>query len=66
MAFRSEYAKSDEYNDELCDDTLITPVTPFGSRVMFRVLEFDELVDSSSVTLESQILMAETIQKHYD
>lgn len=65
-AYREEYAKSDKHNEELCDDTLITPLTPFGSRVLFRVLEFEELVDSSCVNLESQIQMAEVIEKNYE
>ena len=30
----------------------ITPVTPFDQRVFYRVEEFDELLDSSNLTIE--------------
>ena len=33
-------------------EALITPVSPFGQRVRFRIHEFDDLIDSSCVTLE--------------
>jgi len=36
----------------------ITPVTPFGKRVFYRVDEFDELIDSSNLTVQLQIQMA--------
>ena len=34
------------------DDTLITPVTAYKSRIRFKVLEFDDLIDSSNVAIE--------------
>ena len=37
---------------EGCDEnTLITPVSPFGSRIRFKVHEFENLIDSSCVDL---------------
>ena len=45
------------YDREFCkkmgtdDDTLITPLSPFGSRIRFKVHEFDNLIDSSCVDI---------------
>ena len=33
------------------DDTLITPMSPFHTRIRFKVHEFDTLIDSSCVDL---------------
>lgn len=39
---------------EGCDEnTLITPVSPFGSRIRFKVHEFENLIDSSCVDLQN-------------
>ena len=43
------------------DEVLITPISPFNSRIRFRVTEFDELIDSSCVTLEDQQKMAKLV-----
>ena len=42
-----------EYSEQLgvADDECVTPVTPFGTRILFKVVEFDELLDSSNLTL---------------
>ena len=32
------------------DDECITPVTPFDKRIFYKVVEFDELIDSSNLT----------------
>lgn len=51
------------------ENTLITPLSPFNTRVRFTVHEFDRLIDSSCVTLEDQVKMAGVISqcyKHYD
>ena len=38
---------------EGCDEhTLITPISPFDSRIRFKVHEFDNLIDSSCVDLQ--------------
>ena len=45
------------YDREICeqegvdDDTLITPVGPFGTRIRFKVHEFETLIDSSCVDI---------------
>ena len=44
------YCKEIGINDD--SEVLITPVSPFGYRIRFRVVEFDHLIDSSCVTLE--------------
>ncbi len=51
--------------DEIEDDVLITPVSPFDTRIRFKVLEFENLIDSSCVDLEDQVHMAQTIEKNY-
>ena len=33
------------------EDEGITPITPFGNRILYKVIEFDELLDSSNLTL---------------
>jgi hypothetical protein len=33
-------------------DECITPVTPFEQRVFYKVVEFEELLDSSNLTIE--------------
>ena len=38
--------------DEIEDDVLVTPVSPFDTRIRFKVLEFENLIDSSCVDLE--------------
>lgn len=43
-----------EYSDKLAisEDECITPVTPFGTRILFKIVEFKELLDSSNLTME--------------
>lgn len=36
----------------LRDDTLITPVTPYGKRIQFTIYEFENLIDSSNIKVE--------------
>ena len=51
---------------ENCDeDILITPMSPFKTRIRFKVHEFEDLIDSSCVTLQDQIAMATVIEKNY-
>lgn len=46
------------YDREFCeensveDEWLVTPLTPHGKRIRYKVLEFPELVDSSNITLK--------------
>lgn len=47
------------------ENTLITPITPFGKRVKFHVMEFDELIDSSNMMCADWAKIALTIQDNY-
>ena len=51
------YAESANLGDDEC----ITPVTPFDKRIYYRVIEFDELLDSSNLTLKHQVKIAHMI-----
>ena len=44
----------------------ITPVTPFEKRIFYQVEEFDDLLDSSNLTLEDQIKIAKYIESNYN
>ena len=44
----------------------ITPVTPFEKRIFYQVEEFDDLLDSSNLTLEDQIKIAKQIESNYN
>lgn len=46
-----------EYSESIKagQDEGITPVTPFDTRILFKVIEFEELLDSSNLTLVHQI-----------
>ena len=46
-------------------DTLITPMSPFNTRIRFKVHEFETLLDSSCVDLQDQIHMANIIEQNY-
>jgi lysophospholipase len=50
---------------KLKENELITPLTPYKKRIKFRVLEFDELIDSSNINHHHQIEIAKTIEKNY-
>jgi len=59
--YDSEFAKS----INLPDEWLVTPVTPLQQRIRFKVLEFDNLIDSSNIRIEDQIKIATTIRDNY-
>ena len=44
---------------------MITPVGPFGSRIRFKVHEFETLIDSSCVDILDQTHMATVIEQNY-
>jgi len=44
---------------------LVTPETPFGKRIRFRVLEYDTLIDSSNIEVADQIKIAQSIFDNY-
>ena len=48
-------------NPPLQENQCITPVTPFDKRIFYEVIEFEELLDSSNLTVEHQILIAQMI-----
>jgi lysophospholipase len=60
------------FNDEeehkklkLPESALITPLTPYNKRIMFEVLEFDELIDSSNMMISDWAKIAKTIEENY-
>lgn len=59
--FDKEFSQSLRLKEDEC----ITPVTPFDKRIYYRVIEFDELLDSSNLTLKHQVQIAKMIQEHY-
>lgn len=40
---------------------LVTPETPFGKRIRFKVLEYENLIDSSNIEVSDQIKIAQSI-----
>lgn len=71
--FLSQTMKSNKY---LCDsgftyfnsenDFLITPVTIYKKRIWFKVLEFEQIRDSSTFDVEDWVKIAEVIEKEYN
>jgi lysophospholipase len=63
--FHSFY--DEEYSKELSlpADTLITPETPYHKRVLFTLLEFEDLIDSSNIVLSDWVKIAKTIEANY-
>lgn len=59
------YDKQFAESISLPDDWLVTPITPLQQRIRFKVLEFDNLIDSSNIRIEDQIKIARTIEKYY-
>jgi hypothetical protein len=45
----------------LSDDWLVTPQTVYKTRIKYRVMEFEKLIDSSNIELEDQTKIAEVI-----
>jgi hypothetical protein len=52
--FTKEYAQHDDEN--------ITPVTPFNKRILYKVLEFEEFLDSSCMDIYDQLSIAKMIK----
>ena len=50
-AYKTFYDREVSEREECDEHTLITPMSPFNSRIRFRVHEFDHLIDSSCVDL---------------
>ena len=60
------------FNDEekkeemrLPPDTLITPITPFQKRIKMTIREFDELIDSSNISIPDWVKISKTIEQNY-
>ena len=49
--FQTFYDKEVSEREGCDEQTLITPISPFGNRIRFKVHEFDNLIDSSCVDL---------------
>ena len=64
-AYKTFYDREVSEREECDEHTLITPMSPFNSRIRFRVHEFDHLIDSSCVDLADQVHMAEVIERNY-
>lgn len=54
-----------EGNQRRTQPTLRTPVTTYGKRVRYTVLEFEELLDSSSIDSKGWDEIARTIHRNY-
>jgi hypothetical protein len=46
------YDREFAQKNKLEDEWLVTPVTPLKQRIRFKVLEFDNLIDSSCIKIE--------------
>ena len=45
---------------------LTTPLSRYGRRVHYQILEYDELLDSSNMGIEDWVKIAGDIERHYD
>lgn len=57
----------EEYSKQLGlpPESLITPETPYHKRILFTMLEFEELIDSSNIQLSDWVKIAKTIEANY-
>lgn len=64
---KNEIFYDKEHADQMGLDTswLVTPETPFGKRIRFRVLEYETLIDSSNIEVSDQIKIAQSIYDNY-
>ena len=60
------YDKESSIENGCQNDECITPVTPFNKRIFYKVVEFDELIDSSNLTVLEQIQIANRIKDDYN
>ena len=47
------------------DNILVTPETPYHKRIVYTMLEFDDLIDSSNIMVSDWIKIAKTIEENY-
>ena len=48
------------------DDYLITPETIYKQRIMYKVIEYEQLIDSCNINVEKWSKIANTIKENYD
>lgn len=48
------------------DDFVITPITIYKKRIWFKIVEFDEIKDSSTYNTEDWATLASVIEENYD
>ena len=61
IVYDKEYARQ----MGLQDDEGITPVTEFGKRVYYKVVYFEELINSEDMTFKEHIMIAQYIEQNY-
>ena len=54
------FAKAEEFSA-----FLITPETSYKTRILYKIEEFDEMLDSSDITPETYLKLCEKIEKNY-
>ena len=59
------YDREKSVSEGVGEDTLITPLSHFKTRIKFTILEFENLIDSSCITLDDQKKIASTIHENY-
>ena len=64
--YRNLYDKEFSDKQGIAENEAITPETCFGTRVRYKLVEFDELLDSSNLTMKHQIMIAEMIRDNYN
>ena len=64
-AYKTFYDAEESEKLGVDEDTLVTPPTAYKTRIRFKVLEFEELIDSSNVAIDIQAQMARTVEAHY-
>ena len=57
------YDKEFSEKQKLDENTLITPLTPEGSRIQYDINEIENIQDSSNYNLEYHMEIAQLIQK---
>lgn len=45
---------------------IFTPLNTFKKRISYQIIDFDEVIDSSNISLKHWILMGKCISEHYD
>ena len=63
--FKTFYDKEESLRLGVDKDTLVTPPSAYKSRIRFKVLEFDDLIDSSNIDLGLQTKIARVIESNY-